>query len=58
VNLIKDPEDIIDYIIIHELSHLKIKGHSYVFWQYLKQLVPDYNQKIERLDRNTDSILT
>ena len=29
VNLLKAPEDIIDYIVIHELCHLKIKGHSY-----------------------------
>jgi predicted metal-dependent hydrolase len=58
VNLMKAPEDIIDYIIIHELCHLKIKGHSYQFWEYLKQFVPDYGQKIEWLGRNTDSLLT
>ena len=26
LNLIKAPEDVIDYIILHELCHLKIKG--------------------------------
>jgi predicted metal-dependent hydrolase len=26
VNLLKAPEDVIDYIILHELCHLKIKG--------------------------------
>jgi predicted metal-dependent hydrolase len=26
VNLLKAPEDVIDYIILHELFHLKIKG--------------------------------
>ena len=31
VNLMKASEDIIDYIIIHELCHLKIKGHNYLF---------------------------
>ena len=31
VNLIKAPPEIIDYIIIHELCHFKIKGHSYNF---------------------------
>ena len=36
-NLIKAPEDVINYIIIHELCQLKIKGHSYKFWDYLKQ---------------------
>ncbi len=58
VNLMKAPEDIIDYIIIHELCHFKVKGHSYQFWDYLKQFVPYYKQKIEWLGRNTDSLLT
>jgi predicted metal-dependent hydrolase len=49
VNLMKTPEDIIDYIIIHELCHFKIQGHSYLFWNYLKQFVPNYIQKIEWL---------
>jgi len=57
VNLLKAPEDIIDYLIIHELCHLKIKGHSYQFWDYLKQFVPDYKQKVEWLRRNADSLL-
>jgi predicted metal-dependent hydrolase len=56
-HLIKAPEDIIDYIIIHELCHLKIKGHSHIFWNYLKQFVPDYEQKRKWLDGNTDNIL-
>lgn len=57
VNLIKAPEDIIDYIIIHELCHFKIKGHSYHFWNYLKQFEPDYEQKIKWLEKNSISLL-
>jgi predicted metal-dependent hydrolase len=57
VNLLKAPEDIIEYVIFHELCHLKIKGHSYQFWDYLKQFVPDYKQKVEWLKRNADSLL-
>jgi predicted metal-dependent hydrolase len=44
------------YIIIHELCHLHIKGHSYQFWDYLKQFDPDYLQKIKRLKINTNNI--
>lgn len=57
-NLIKAPEDVIDYIIVHELCHLKIKGHSYQFWDYLKQFVPDYSEKIKWLERNSTNLLT
>ena len=39
MNLIKAPEDIIDYIIIHELCHFIIKEHSYRFWSLLKKYV-------------------
>lgn len=57
VNLVKTPEDIIDYIIIHELCHSKIQGHAYQFWNYLKQFEPDYERKIKWLERNTAYIL-
>ena len=33
-NLIKASEDIIDYVIIHELCHLKVKGHSYPILEF------------------------
>jgi predicted metal-dependent hydrolase len=39
-NLLKAPEDVIDYIIIHELCHLKIKGHSHNFWNTSNSLFP------------------
>ncbi len=57
-NLMKSPEDIIDYVVIHEVCHLKIKGHSFHFWDYLKQFVPDYQQKIKWLERNSVNILS
>ncbi len=58
VNLMKAPEDIIDYIIIHELCHFKVKGHSYLFWDYLKQFVPDYIQKINWLRKNSSILIS
>ena len=57
-NLIKAPEDIIDYIIIHELCRLKIQGHSYHFWKYLKQFVSDYEKKFDWLHRNSESLIS
>jgi predicted metal-dependent hydrolase len=58
VNLLKAPEDVIDFIIIHELCHLNIKGHSYHFWNYLKKFSPDYEKKIDWLRRNTSNIIS
>ena len=31
VNLVKAPEDVVDYIVLHEICHLKIKEHSHHF---------------------------
>lgn len=52
VNLVKAPLEVIDYIIIHELCHLIIKGHSYRFWSLLKKFVIDYQDKINWLAKN------
>jgi predicted metal-dependent hydrolase len=49
VNLLKAPEDVIDYIILHELCHLKVKEHSHHYWDYVRRYVPNYQDKIEWL---------
>ena len=42
VNLLKAPENDIEYIILHELCYLKIKEHSHHFWDLLHKFMPDY----------------
>lgn len=51
-NLLKAPEDIVNYIIIHELCHFVINDHSHHFWSLLKKYVSDYRSKIEWLEIN------
>jgi predicted metal-dependent hydrolase len=58
VNLIKAPPEIIDYIIIHELCHFKIKGHSYNFWNLLRRYFPDYPKFIKWLNINRKNLLS
>jgi len=57
INLIKTPESVIDYVILHELCHFKVKGHSFKFWNFLKQFVPDYNERIDWLSLNGPNLL-
>jgi predicted metal-dependent hydrolase len=44
--LIMAPPAVIDYVILHELAHLKEKNHSPRFWALVEKLAPDY--KIQR----------
>jgi predicted metal-dependent hydrolase len=52
VNLLKASESVIEYIILHELCHLKIKEHSHHFWDMLHKFIPDYKEHIEWLRIN------
>jgi predicted metal-dependent hydrolase len=49
LELIKAPKDCIDYVIIHELYHLKEKHHGARFWRLLSRLMPDYESRVKRL---------
>ena len=34
------PDELIDYVIFHELAHVKVKNHSNNFWNHLESLLP------------------
>lgn len=36
------PEHIADYIVIHELAHLREMNHSSAFWEIVEQHCPEY----------------
>lgn len=46
------PDDVIDYVIIHELSHLIEMNHSPKFWNIVHQVMPNYKEKELWLDKN------
>ena len=40
--LIMCPPDVIDYIVLHELCHTRVKNHSYEFWALVEKCNPNY----------------
>jgi len=42
INLMNYDFDVIDYVLIHELCHTKIKNHSDKFWEEVEKYCPNY----------------
>ena len=40
--LILCPPEVIDYVVVHELAHLKVPGHNPRFWAQVERVLPDY----------------
>lgn len=55
--IINAPLTIIDYVIIHELCHLKIHDHSKKFWNMLYTYDRDFMNKKKWLEINGGSLL-
>jgi hypothetical protein len=50
--IIMAPMSIVDYVVVHELCHLKEENHTERFWRMLKTVIPDYEERKEWLRIN------
>ncbi|MES2436912.1 MAG: SprT family zinc-dependent metalloprotease [Patescibacteria group bacterium] len=50
--LVKIPQDLADYIVVHELCHLKEMNHGKNFWALVAQVLPHYKELRMRLKRD------
>ena len=51
------PEDVLDYVVIHELCHLKQMNHSPAFWREVEKVMPDYAEKGQWLKKEKEKLI-
>ena len=51
------PEEIIDYVIVHELCHIKQMNHSRRFWNEVESILPDYKERRKWLKLNGNILI-
>lgn len=47
------PDHLAEYIVAHELCHLKQFNHSAAFWQLVAETIPDYKMCRQQLKKNS-----
>lgn len=50
------PASVIDYFIVHELTHFKHKRHNADFWNEVDKILPDYQKQLLWLKENGASL--
>ena len=50
--LMSAPPSVLEYVVVHELCHLKVRNHSSDFWNLVAQHLPDYQQQRQWLKKH------
>jgi predicted metal-dependent hydrolase len=50
--LVMAPLEVIDYVVVHELCHLRELNHSKAFWAEVGKILPDYKKRRKWLKEN------
>ncbi|MDD4689668.1 MAG: M48 family metallopeptidase [Eubacteriales bacterium] len=55
--LILAPQEVLDYVVVHELCHRKEMNHSKRFWREVGKILPDYEVHIKWLKDNGSCLI-
>jgi predicted metal-dependent hydrolase len=55
-SLIMAPVEVIDCVVVHELVHIKVKGHRNGFWEMVKTYIPDLESRRNWLRENQNLV--
>ena len=47
--LMRYPEAAVDYVVVHELAHIRYKNHGPAFYRLIASVLPDYKERIKLL---------
>lgn len=50
------PPKVLDYVVVHELCHLKEMNHSPRFWKLVEEIMPDYKEYKKWLKENGNTL--
>lgn len=50
--LVLGPENVLEYVVVHELVHLEVDNHGNGFWNRVEQLMPEYKESQNWLNEN------
>ena len=51
--LIMADDDVVDYVVVHELAHITEMNHSERFWAIVESVLPDYKERQNQLKELT-----
>ncbi len=51
LKLVCAPTEMIDYVVLHEVMHLRHLNHGNTFWKELEEYMPDYRVRSEYFDK-------
>ena len=51
------PDEIVDYVVVHELCHLIEMNHSKAFWAQVENVLPDYRERRKWLKDHGNEIM-
>lgn len=51
------PDKVLDYVVVHELCHLKQMNHSKKFWMEVEKYMPDYKSYKKWLNENGGALI-
>lgn len=56
--LVQLPWPLIDYVLVHELAHIRHLNHSPAFWREVAAIIPDYKERRKQTKTHAPHVIT